>query len=83
LNELEHVLASYLQIGIDLGTAETWAALQAKCLATGKNKPHNDLWIAATALQYGFPVASRDAHFKDIPGIRLIDGTGIEEQVTE
>ena len=31
--------------------------------------PDNDIWIAASALQYGVPVITRDAHFRSVPGL--------------
>lgn len=74
--DLDAVLSSYLQVGIDLAVAETWGSLRAKCLERGLRKSDNDLWIAATALCFGYPVASLDNDFEDIPGITLIDRTG-------
>lgn len=31
--------------------------------------PENDLWIAATALEHGLPLVTRDAHFAKVPGL--------------
>ena len=33
--------------------------------------PDNDLWIAATAIQYGLTLAARDHHFTWIAGLML------------
>jgi predicted nucleic acid-binding protein len=32
----------------------------------------NDLWIAATALFHGIPIASRDRAFSRVPGLKVI-----------
>jgi len=31
----------------------------------------NDIWIAAVALQYGFPLFTRNEHFSNISGLLL------------
>lgn len=80
LQDLESHLSSFLQVGIDLATAEIWARLHGWCLKKGRKKPQNDLWIAATALQYDYVVASLDNHFSDMPSIKLLDATGIERK---
>ncbi len=33
--------------------------------------PDNDLWIAATAMQYGLTLVARDQHFTWIAGLTL------------
>jgi tRNA(fMet)-specific endonuclease VapC len=33
--------------------------------------PDNDLWIAATAIQYDLTLAARDAHLNWVPGLRV------------
>jgi len=35
--------------------------------------PENDLWIAAAALEHGLPLATRDAHFRHVPGLTVLD----------
>lgn len=37
----------------------------------GRSKPipTNDLWIAAIAIEHGLVVYTRDAHFKNVPGL--------------
>jgi len=39
----------------------------------GTPVPENDLWIAAVALEHGLPVATRDAHFSQVPGLSVLD----------
>ena len=37
-----------------------------------KRIPTNDIWIAATAAEYGLPLMATDAHFKRIDDLELI-----------
>lgn len=32
----------------------------------------NDLWIAATALRFGWPLVTRDAAFARVPGLKVV-----------
>jgi PIN domain-containing protein len=40
----------------------------------GRPIPENDIWIAATAVQHGLPLATRDDHFKEVEAWRLKTG---------
>jgi predicted nucleic acid-binding protein len=48
--------------------AEIHRALRAK----GTPIPTNDLWIAATAVEHGLVLYTRDAHFEKVPGVALL-----------
>jgi tRNA(fMet)-specific endonuclease VapC len=37
----------------------------------GRPIPQNDIWIAATALQYDLTLVTRDEHFKQVEGLAL------------
>jgi len=37
----------------------------------GRPIPENDIWIAATAIQHGLILVSRDEHFIDIEGLQI------------
>lgn len=50
-------------------TAEYYARLYGLLRRKGHPIPTNDLWIAATALQYGLALYSYDAHFGEIDGL--------------
>jgi len=51
-------------------TAQIYGAIKGKLMAKGRPIPENDYWIAATALQYGLVVASRDPHFDDVDELK-------------
>lgn len=60
-----------------LATADLYALIYAALRRKGQPVPTNDLWIAASSLEYGASLLTFDAHFKDIDGLRT--GTRLEE----
>ena len=76
-------LATFLQsprvtfLPADADTAEHYAMAFATLRRKGWPVPTNDLWIAATALQHGYAVFTRDAHFGAIDN--LISGQGLAD----
>ena len=68
-------LARFLQsprvnlIDVDEETSERYAVIFATLRTAGTPIPTNDLWIAASAMQYGLRVLTLDAHFTRVPQI--------------
>jgi len=56
-------------IYIDEETSERYAAILAYLREQGSPVPTNDLWIAASAMQYGLKVLTTDKHYLKIPQI--------------
>jgi tRNA(fMet)-specific endonuclease VapC len=56
----------------DSATAETYAQASLKLNRKGRPIPENDIWIAAVALECNMPLATRDAHFREVDGLDLI-----------
>ena len=54
---------------VDEETAEIYAEIFKTLRQNGTPIPTNDIWIAATAMQYGLALYSLDKHFELIPGI--------------
>ncbi|NGZ11511.1 MAG: type II toxin-antitoxin system VapC family toxin [Nitrospira sp. LK70] len=54
---------------VDDETAERYAVILNGLWASGTPIPTNDVWIAASAMQYGLTVVTTDAHFLKIPQI--------------
>ncbi|GAC1453024.1 MAG: hypothetical protein PVSMB4_13700 [Ktedonobacterales bacterium] len=52
-------------------TAHIYGQIKQDLKLSGRTIPDNDLWIAATALQYDVTLAARDAHFDWITGLRV------------
>jgi tRNA(fMet)-specific endonuclease VapC len=64
---------------IDEETAERYAEILAGLRVAGTPLPINDIWIAASAMQYGLLVLTTGAHFRLIPQI-LVDCYEVREK---
>lgn len=51
-------------------TADSYALVYSNLRRRGTPIPTNDLWIAASALELGAALLTRDAHFAQIDGLR-------------
>lgn len=75
LSELAEATNRVRILPVDLATLETVAELRNRCRLIGHalhQRGHNaDLWIAATAIQWGIPLVAHDAVFIGGPGLDL------------
>jgi tRNA(fMet)-specific endonuclease VapC len=68
-----HDLLTYaVVIFCDQDTAEMYGQVKAELAQMGKPIPDNDLWIAAVARRHDMPLATRDAHFSQVPGLKTL-----------
>lgn len=58
-------------VAITAQTADSYALVYAGLRRKGQPIPTNDLWIAASALEHGAALLTRDAHFSKIDGLRV------------
>lgn len=58
-------------------TAEVFGHIKSNLKTAGTPIPINDVWIAAHAIETGSVLVSFDAHFKNVPGIRLWGNLGV------
>ncbi len=66
-------LPYYTILMSDLETCEIWAEITAECMARGRPRQDNDLWIAATALRHELPLVTHNRRdFADIPRLTLV-----------
>lgn len=56
-------------ISVDEETSERYAVIMNYLRIKGMPIPTNDLWIAASAMQYGLKVITTDKHYLNIPQI--------------
>jgi tRNA(fMet)-specific endonuclease VapC len=68
----EAALADFELLPIDVATARSYAIIKADLQIRGFTIPENDLWIAAAAHANQCPLATFDAHFKNISQIEII-----------
>ena len=75
-NENLRLLEAFLKtVGIlhpDTATAIQYAKISASLQVNGTPLPENDVWIAAMALECGMPLATRDAHFAHVSGLKIL-----------
>ena len=69
---LQQYLNRFDVLSINPETADVYAALRGELKTAGTPIPANDAWIAALALQHRLPLASRDAHFDHVRGLRRV-----------
>jgi tRNA(fMet)-specific endonuclease VapC len=54
---------------LGLETAEHYAQVYSQLRRKGTPLPSNDMWIAASALEHGLVLLTRDTHFGEIDGL--------------
>jgi tRNA(fMet)-specific endonuclease VapC len=69
--DVASLAANYPVLGTDAATADIYAQIKHDLRTGGRVVPENDLWIAATALQYDVTLTAREAHFDWIDGLRV------------
>lgn len=68
---IEDVVSAILPVSTE--TAELYAQLFNHAGERGRAMPTNDLWIAASALEYDLTILTADRHFAELPvGCRLL-----------
>jgi len=71
LADVERVETTIAALALDATTARVYAQVKLNLKRRGYSMPDNDVWIAATAIQYNVTLAARDAHFDWIDGLRV------------
>jgi tRNA(fMet)-specific endonuclease VapC len=56
-------------LSCDQHTAKIYGEIKAGLKSIGKPIPENDIWIAATAMQYNLTLITRDSHFNYVSGL--------------
>lgn len=58
-------------LSVNAGVARHYGEVRDGLRRIGRPIPENDIWIAATALQHGLVLVTRDAHFEHVEGLRV------------
>lgn len=64
------LVAGRTVLAADAETATRYGQVKADLRRRGRLIPDNDVWIAALALQHDLTLATRDAHFSAVAGLR-------------
>jgi len=59
-------------VPITMETSERYASIYAHLRSVGQTIPTNDLWIAASAMEYSATLLTADSHFLNIPQIIVL-----------
>jgi len=68
---IEEFASSVSVLNCDAETARRYGQIKDHLRLKGRPIPENDIWIAACAMQYGLPLATRDDHFGQVDGLPI------------
>jgi len=68
-------LVQTVLISIDESIAARYAAVRLQLKKKGRPLPENDIWIAASCLELGITLLTRDTHFDFVPELQVINWT--------
>jgi tRNA(fMet)-specific endonuclease VapC len=71
LHRIEEFADRNTILACDADTAFQYGKIKEQLRQIGRPIPENDIWIAATAVQYSHTLISRDEHFKTVQGLML------------
>ena len=60
------------ELGINNLVAEEYSSIRLQLKKAGKPIPENDIWIAAICIVNDLPLMTRDKHFSNIEGLKLL-----------
>lgn len=69
LKKLHDFLKLCTVMEINTDTADYYGRISAGLFKKGRPIPSNDIWIAASVMQYNLTLISNDNHFKEIDGL--------------
>lgn len=61
-----------LVMQVDETVSTRYAKVRLNLKKNGTTIPENDIWVAATCLEFGVPILSRDGHFNLVDGLNVI-----------
>jgi tRNA(fMet)-specific endonuclease VapC len=70
--QVEEFAAPAAILPCDAETAWYHGEIKSSLRRRGRPLPDNDIWIASIARQHRLTVATRDAHFGEMPGLVLV-----------
>jgi len=72
LAQIEEFANDISILSVSRVTAILFGKIKSQLRAIGRPIPDNDRWIAATAIQHGLPLATRDDHFGFVEGLVVV-----------
>ena len=71
LTEVQTLVLTMRVLPIDETTSDVYSDIARDLRSFGQPIPENDVWIAASSLQYGLTLVTRDAHFTRVSGLLI------------
>jgi tRNA(fMet)-specific endonuclease VapC len=69
---VRQLLSDCTLLSVSSDTARNFGHIASTLDKIGSPIPHNDTWIAAHALEYELPLATRDAHFQRVKDLQVL-----------
>lgn len=69
--KIRQVERTFGVLATESSTAEAYGRLKASLRLKGRPIPEHDIWIAATALEFGLPLVTRDQPFDYVEGLNI------------
>lgn len=70
---LDEFLSAVVLLPLTAESSRLYGRIKGALVRAGTPIPENDVWIAAVAMEHGWPLATRDDHFKRVPGLLMRD----------
>ena len=77
LHGIEALAKAYPVVTCDGEAAWHYGQVKEQLRKRGRPIPDNDIWIAAMALRHDMPLVTRDHHFGEVIGLRVIDWSAL------
>lgn len=71
LARVETLIERVVVLDANTDTARQYGQIKNALRIKGRPIPENDIWIAASARQYDLVLATRDAHFAEVDGLKM------------
>lgn len=65
----ESYVSTYVHVPLDMRVVDRFAEIRARLMGSGVSLPHNDVWIAATAVARALALVSCDRDFDRLHGL--------------
>jgi tRNA(fMet)-specific endonuclease VapC len=72
LKKIERLVARCRAVDVTDATSFEYARVRFELKRIGNFIPENDVWIAASCLEHGVPLATADRHFSAVAGLTVI-----------
>lgn len=69
--QLTLFLGTVCLLDVDWRTSHHYALIRKQLEKQGTPIPENDIWIAASAMQYEYPLYAKDDHFSKVEGLTI------------